>query len=823
MVDWEKVEEGVALATALSESERNIFLSSFCSGNDGLRSEIESLLRIAEDAREFLEHSFGAHAVAVLEENHSGRIFGSYEIFREVGHGGMGAVYLARRIDGEFDQEVALKIVRGSIADSLTIERFRQERQILASLNHPNIARLLDGGISSSGEPYLAMEYVDGLPITQFVSQNKFSVNQILSLFAKVCSAVAYAHRSLIVHRDIKPGNILVTADGEPKLLDFGLAKLSVSDIDADKAETLFRALTPAYASPEQLLNRPITTASDTYSLGILLFELLTGKRPFNLENKTLDQVINAVTAIEPPMPSAVADRRIASELRGDLDTIIQTALRVEPEFRYQSVSDLSEDIGRYLDRIPVKARRQTMRYRTGKFVRRHRVGALAALLVLLALLAGTSISLWQARQARIEKTKAEAVSGFLQAMLSASSPTSSLKRENNDLTVKELLDEASSRLSTDAMSDQHAVKAKLQQIIGTSYLSIGQYDLADRNLTSAYEAQVGLYGEDADETLETLVLLASLWTGRGDYAKAIQFYEKRLVILREGYAAGRIRGEFLAQALSDLALLVRSRGDSPAAEPLLREAIELAEKSGDPNAGVLQGILALTLSDQGNFAEAEALIRENIEKIRKSNSSDAPELASSLTGLGSFQLEQGRFTDADEDLKTAEKIYRKRFAPTYMPLGDNLRLQAYSLLLQGSYRDAEDRIDSALSIYDQGAGKAYVNYASALMIKGSIYAKTGRLVEGEAFLRDAVRLREENLPAGHFLTALAKEALGDCLLSQNKTTEAEKLLADSFESLKASQGTKNPRTNRAAALLAQTYRNLGNDVMAARILNEQP
>ncbi|MFT3744554.1 MAG: serine/threonine-protein kinase [Pyrinomonadaceae bacterium] len=820
MVDWKKVEDGIAAAESLAVADRLSFLESYCLGDAELRAEIDSLLMVADAAGSFLEHSYGAHAAALLDDHNSGRKFGNYEIVREMGHGGMGAVYLARRTDGEFDQQVALKIVRGSLADSRMVERFRQERQILASLNHPNIAKLLDGGVSVTGEPFLAMEYVEGETITDFVARTKPPISMILRLFVKVCSAVAYAHRNLVVHRDIKPGNILVTPDGEPKLLDFGLAKLSADEFagNGEQTETIFRALTPAYASPEQFLSQPITTASDIYSLGVLLFELLTGRRPFNFERRSLDDIVTTIATAEPALPSTVADKSIASQLKGDLDTIVRMAIRKEPERRYSSVTEFADDIERHLNGIPVAARPHTTRYRAGKFVRRHRIAAASTVLIAITLLAGISVSLRQTQQARIEKVKAQAVSEFLQSMLSASSPTSSLKQKKNDLTVKDLLDDASERLSGEMLSEQPEVKATLQQIIGTSYLSIGQYDRAEQNLNSAYSSQIALYGDESDETLKTLVLLASLWTVRGDVARAREFYERRLSILRESYRNGRVTGDFLIQALNDYALVVRAQGDSREAERLLIESIEISRSTNGTAGGVLQGVLALTLADQGRFSEAEALVQKEVENIRRQNGNDSPELASVLTGLGSFQLEQGKYSEAASNLKAGEAIYRKLNAPTFLALGDNLRLQANNYLREGDLSSAEKRIDEALAIYEAGTTSRYVNYATAVMVKGSILAKTDRIPEGESLLRTALDLRNANLPATHYLTALTKEALGECLLAQNKVAEAEELLHDSFQNLRESQGLKNPRTSLAGVQLARSYRAAGKDDLAAEI-----
>lgn len=397
--DWEQVKEIFSSALELEPELRSSFVAEKCSGDEALRTEVESWLASHAESEDFIEmpvispEFITGNGVLI-----TGKRFGKYQIIREVGHGGMGAVYLARRTDGEFEQEVALKLVRQSIAESHVIERFRRERQILASLNHPHIAKLLDGGVSENGEPYLVMEFIDGVPITDFAAS--LNVGQKLRLFLKVCSALSYAHRNLVVHRDIKPGNILVTDDGEPKLLDFGLAKLIHDGLGMDVTQTAtsYRALTPAYASPEQLRAEAITTSSDVYSLGVVLHELLTGERPFKFEGKSLSEIIRAVSSTEPVLPSRTTATN--QKLKGDLDNIILKALRNEPDRRYGSVEQLVKDIERHLGGLPVMARKDTFYYRASKFVTRHRGAVAATLLLLVTVVTGVVLTVREKRKA---------------------------------------------------------------------------------------------------------------------------------------------------------------------------------------------------------------------------------------------------------------------------------------------------------------------------------------------------------------------------------------------------------------------------------------
>ncbi len=393
-----------------AESEREAVLEESCAGDTLLMAELRSLLSACEE--EELLGTVRADASRVAAAG--GRWVGPYRIERLLGRGGMGAVYLAQRADGHFEQQVAIKVIDLPLATELFRERFRMERQILAGLTHPFIARLLDGGVSEGGELYLAMEYVDGISIAKFCERNGLSLRAKLELFAKVCGAVQFAHQNLVVHRDLKPDNILVVADGTPRLLDFGTAKLLVPDADAVSGFTQngLQSFTPQYASPEQVLGDAITTATDTYSLGVLLYLLLAGRPPYELKEFTTAEMLRVICNEVPPKPSAVA-----AGLDGDVDAIVMKALRKEPRERYLTVDQFAGDVQAYLDGRPVMARRGTLRYRAGKFVRRNRLAIAGVALLLVTLLAGIAGILWQSRSANLQRRRAEARSQDLRQL----------------------------------------------------------------------------------------------------------------------------------------------------------------------------------------------------------------------------------------------------------------------------------------------------------------------------------------------------------------------------------------------------------------------
>ena len=418
--EWQEIKYIFLTANDMPEQKRADYLSG-C--DEHVRTKVEKLLKADKNAKNFIVDP-AVIDTGLVEENErdpfiDGNIDG-YKIIREIGQGGMGTVYLARRSDESFDKTVALKLVKRGMDTNAVLKRFFVERSILAHLEHPNIAGLIDGGTTHDGLPYFVMEYVDGMPVTKYCDSRASSINERLELFQKVCAAVSYAHANLVVHRDVKPSNILVTQDGTPKLLDFGIAKLLHPDWSLDTAEataTMFRILTPEYASPEQIRGLAVTTASDVYSLGIVLYELLCGERPFKMHSRLPDDDAQVVLTAEPVKPSSVVSRQwsvVSSKtkeisvqtnpkskiqnlksLKGDLDNIVLKAIRKEPERRYATVQEFSEDIRRHLAGLPVTATSDTKIYRLKKFAKRHSAGVAAGCLIVLTMITATAITGW--------------------------------------------------------------------------------------------------------------------------------------------------------------------------------------------------------------------------------------------------------------------------------------------------------------------------------------------------------------------------------------------------------------------------------------------
>ncbi len=448
--NWKNLKEIVSETLNLPPSERNKFLDK-ANLSAEIRAEVESLLAFDEASEDFMKLSAVTFSRDFLpsdqpQESLFEKQIGNYKIISELGIGGMGAVYLGERIDGKFAQKAAIKMLKREFNTEIIRRSFSREKDLLAKLSHPNIAALLDTGTTADGIPYLVMEYVDGIPIDKFCLENSLKLNSILKLFNEVCGAVAFAHQNLIVHRDLKPSNILVAKDGKPKLLDFGISKLLDEQNSEEHSTTILGAMTPEYASPEQIKGGNVTTATDIYSLGMVLFKMLTGSYPYDFDGKSSRKVFDEITETEPRrLSETVANIRISpKQLKGDIDNIVSKALSKEPARRYKSVEQFSDDIWRFIDGVPVLARTATIGYRANKFFQRNKVPIIAAFLIASSLIAGIAIAIRQAKvateqarisvesqnlaereteKAKLEKEKSEKISKFMAKVISYANP----------------------------------------------------------------------------------------------------------------------------------------------------------------------------------------------------------------------------------------------------------------------------------------------------------------------------------------------------------------------------------------------------------------
>jgi len=697
---WARVQALFHRALEIEPAGRAAFLARECAGDHALRRDVESLLAADERSDDFIE----TPAVAFVSgadfdvDALVGRRIGAYRIVRQIGRGGMGAVYLATRDDDAYRKEVALKVLKRGMDTDFFVSRFRQERQILARLDHPNIARLLDGGTTDDRLPYLVMEFVEGTPLDRYCDERRLQLPERLALFLTVCAAVEYAHQRLVVHRDLKPAHVLVTPGGVPKLLDFGIAKLldpSEPGWDAGRTATSVRMMTPDYASPEQVRGEPATTATDVYALGVLLFQLLTGRRPYRLTTGRPEELSRAICEQEPERPSAVVSHgdSLRRRLSGDLDTILLKAIRKEPERRYASVEQFAADIRRHLDGLPVLARNDTWRYRAGKFVMRHRASAGAAVLVTVTLATGILATFSEAHVARAERARAERRFNDVRALASsfmfefhdaiAKLPGSTPARE---LVVRKAL------TYLDSLSREAASDASLQRELAEAYLRIGHVqgnvfwpNLGDtagalasyrkalaieRTILAANRADNKAWRTEAD----TYRALSQVMWGSGDWAGALDAGRKAVTI-RERLAAGpspspEARAE-LADGFVGLGDVMRKTGDLQSAIVTYRRAREIfASLASDPNNRRMRRATAITDYKIGNAFDTIGETAASIDTFRSARDACARlaaedpssaqakrDLAMTTQALGAVLSDAGNPAAAIENSRSAVAI----------------------------------------------------------------------------------------------------------------------------------------------------------------------
>ncbi len=827
---WQRLSALLDEAFELSPEARPKFLDAACGGDVELRRQVEELLTADAAAGEFLSVPAAERAAPLFAEtdagttdaptNARGRVIGAYRLLGELGEGGMALVYLAERADGQFEQQVALKLLKHGVHGELSQRRFLQERQILARLQHPAIARLLDGGVTPDGIPFFAMERVEGVPVTEYRREQRLGTRQILAIFLEICDAVQYAHRNLVVHRDLKPSNILVDAAGHVKLLDFGIAKLLAEGSPGDTAEftrTLMRALTPEYAAPEQILDEPVTTATDVYSLGVVLYELLTGARPYPSARTGALRLEQAVLEHEPARPSGrVESRERARELRGDLDWIVLKALQKEPERRYPSAEALAADVRRHLEGQPVSARRDTVRYRASKFVRRHRLGAAAAALILLTLAGGLVATTWQARRAEREVLKADAVKDFLKSLFAASAPS---EAQGATRTARELLDDGARRIETD-LKDQPEVQSEVARLIAATYQQLGEYDQALRLLRADLERR-RRDGPRSVAAAESLTQLADVYYDQGRYAEARPLYEEALVIQRN---TGGGRTPEVATLLWDLGGIKRNTDDLAGAEATDKEALQIfvATKGDDSREATwVRESLAIICSQQGRTAEAVAMQTPVAAWREAHDGLDHPETINARYNLATYLLRLGQIAEAARIEADVVERQRRVLGPRHDRLAAGLRVLARARHDAGDAEAARPLIAEALSIHRERFGPRHIQVAIDLGWQAQIESRTGRIGEAEKDARDALRILTSDSGAVVSDLATMRFYAGSVLAEVGRDADAEEELTQAIASFRSRQPAEALLLGSALDALADIERRTRRTDAAARRAQE--
>jgi serine/threonine protein kinase/tetratricopeptide (TPR) repeat protein len=850
----EQVNKIVEAALTLAPGARAAYLDDACT-DESLRRAVETTIAMQEPSRLFKGATNAEGPTAILQDADTVSLsndeqqrllddttIGPYRVLRRIGQGGMGAVYLAQRDDAEFKQQVAIKLVKRGMDTEFVLRRFRNERQILAALNHPNIARLLDGGTTSDGRPYFVMEYIEGQPITHYADERRLTTVERLQLFQEVCSAIHYAHQNLVIHRDIKPSNILVTADGTPKLLDFGIAKLLNPDLAAHTLEATavaIRLMTPEYASPEQVKGEAITTASDVYSLGVLLYELLTGHRPYRISSRAAHEVARVVCEEEPQKPSTAVRRvetylpadgtasitltpetvsrtrdgnpdKLRRRLAGDLDNIVLMAMRKEPARRYASVDQLANDIRRHLEGRPVIARHDTIAYRATKFIKRHKAGVLAALLILISLIAGAVTTLQQrARAERRFNDVRQLANSFLFEFHDAIKdlPGSTSARE---LVVKRALE------YLDSLARETSGDSQLQHELATAYQKVGDVqgnpfysNLGDpAGALASYQKALAICDELVKKDVANVedrralaishLRIGDVNWGTGDTKQALEAYQQGV-----GLAEALLEGDQL---------------DLPASRELWRGYRNLAytlAQAGDLTAGLE--------SLRKGRALGERLVTAHPEDAQVRH-----DMSATLTLMGRAQGEMGDLAGAletfkkglaiDEQLAAAEPnnvAFRKSVAVICMDIGDVHSHAGNPQAAAESYRKAYDIVERVAAA-DPADVQAQRNIAAAQINLGRALAKLDQFTEALQYEQRAAAIYERiaaNEPANVFARgelAYANIQVSMALAMTGKGAQALEL-GERSRAVVEEINVANPTNVEYRGLLAATYAMLGN------------
>ncbi|MFB6274133.1 MAG: tetratricopeptide repeat protein [Salinibacter sp.] len=804
---WERVSEVLDAVYEHPPAEWAAVLDEVCEDPE-VRAEAEAILEGEEEVGTFLEAGAAPHLSALVLEDEAadeahdtidplepGQRLGAYQITEKLGQGGMSVVYRAERADDQFEQTVAIKLLRG-VLDPEVIQRFRAERRILAALDHPNIAQILDGGTTEEGRPYFVMEYVDGRPITEYCDGHRLSIEERLDLFRTVAETVQHAHRSLIIHRDLKPSNVLVREDGTVKLLDFGIAKVldagARESFTAPSTRTGRQLMTPEYAAPEQVKDAPITTATDVYALGILLYELLAGRRPYALDQRSPYDVVRMVCETDPdrpstavlatrndaPDPDTIAEARdtnksrLKRHLQGDLDTIVLKALRKDPEARYETAAALAEDIEAYHDGRPVRAHTGSWTYRLRKFVQRRRTTVASGALILL-LLVGYAVTVTvQANRIRAERNEAEAVTAFLVDLFEGSNPLRPMRAPRSDsLTLRTLLHRGAERVRT-GLDDQPAARARLMSVIGRVYTNTGDYSKADSLLRTALTLRRRHGDASSLDQAWTKQTLAYSHFRQGRYEKAEQLYRDVLATYRRRNLSDLSRR---ASVMNGLALVLDESGAPATADSIYREIIGLYRATRDSVPGTYFHNLAIALEHQNQFKAAVPMHRKALAAFQRQYGASHPTVANAIARMAFTYQRAGRFETADSLHRRALAMRRDLLPPNHPHL------------------------------------------ASSLVRFGWLLVQRGQVAEARAKAQEGLSILTSILPEDHWQIAAARSVLALCDMARGRFKAAEGPIRAQFEMSRKRFGAQDWRTRIAARALVKLYRTWGRPEQARR------
>jgi serine/threonine-protein kinase len=805
---WHVIESILDEALQLPEEKRASYLNLACDDNSSLHEEITGLLTAIEISEEtpFLQKSFAKNRAIIedLTKDQSqskfiGHTIGAFTLTERIGSGGMGGVFKAERSDGQFNQVVAIKLIRKVFHSKQIFKRFELEKKILAGLSHPNIARLYDGGVTSDGYPYFIMEYIDGMPIDAYCNHQKLSIPQRLSLFKDICKGIEFAHQNLVIHCDLKAQNIYVTRDGLVKILDFGIAKLlDTKNVSEENVETPpdQQFWTPQYAAPEQTTDKNCTTATDVYALGILLHKLLTDTYPLQLKNKTRSEVEEIVSRSIPAAPSASLDKsedaeKIAkvrqtkrSELKrmlsGDLDALVLKSIRKKPEQRYASAGQLLEEINRFENNIPLLARKGTLKYRAFKFLKRHKAGTTftAIIVLMITLFAGFyTFKIDKERlQAQAEAAKAESVTSFLIGLFEASNPT---EARGDTISARELMQRGLGQ--ADALQNQPGVQSQMLETIGRVYRELGQYKEAKTLLSRALENSKTNYGLKHTETAGNLDHLGMLLSDQGLYPEAETLLRQSLATRRDLQEADN---PALAQTMSHLAYALRKQGRYDEAEELYRAGLQIRMQhfgSDHPLTVASMSSLGTTLHNKGDYKATEKLYRQVLVSNRELLGPAHPDLAMNLNNLGALLMNMGQFKEAGNLLEEALTMRQKIYGSSHPKVALSMNNLALALRNLGDYEAAAPLYTKALEMRTKLLGESHVATAVSQFCFAKLMLRTNRPDSALTLYKKALATFRDKLPENHSFTIRTKMGLGSTMMALGNPEKAELLLEEGF------------------------------------------
>jgi serine/threonine protein kinase/Tfp pilus assembly protein PilF len=835
---WRVVSPYLDRVLDMDPRERDTWLASLGAENPTLAADLHTLIRersaVSRDG--FLEGTVDSRSPSL-----EGHTIGAYRLVSPLGQGGMGSVWLAERSDGRFEGRAAVKLLNSARLGRGGEERFSREGSILARLTHANIAHLIDAGVSSTAQPYIVLEYVDGEPIDRYCDRQRLGIEARIRLFLDVLDAVAHAHANLIVHRDLKPSNVFVRSDGCVKLLDFGIAKLLEDDAAAAPLTVEgSRVLTPEYAAPEQMTGGQITTATDVYALGVLLYVLLGGQHPAGTTSRApadllkaivetpprrLSEIVTTTRASGPDTPTsnaanrATTPERLRHVLHGDLDNISSKALKKNPHERYPSVVALADDLRRYLDKQPISARPDTLAYRTAKFAQRHTraVIAAAAVVVLLASLVGfyTARLTAERDRARLEAEKAAKVSELLTGLLTGSDPWAT-PEAGREPTVRGLLDAGAARVQKE-LAGQPELQAEMMTVIGRVYQRLGVPEKAQALLEAALATGRSVIGPEHPRVAQSLNDLGVLLREKGDRAAAGPMLEQALEMRR------RLLGpedKDVAVTLVELGRLYVDQNTPDRAAPLFREALAIRRKVlGDEHRETATSMsdLALLLWQKGDLASAEPLFRSSLAVSRKALGEDHPNVASSLNNLALILLDRGEYAEAESNFRQALSIQRRKLGERHRSVGNTLNNMSHALREQKKHDEAVSALEEALGIARPVLGNDHPVVAMYTVNMARVHLARGQAAVAEPMLRQALQTRRRVYAEDDWRVGATKSLLGASLLSLGRHDEAEPLLLDANKVLKDIPGPQGREAAATRARLAALYDALGRPERAAQ------